>query len=89
MIIEIGLIAVGVPFGVLLRNKESLKGNLLKAFTLIVYALLFFFGLKVGSNDHIISNLDVIGIRSLLMSLALLAGSVLAGVLIKKYLKIN
>ncbi len=84
---EIGLIAVGVPFGVLLRKHESLKANLLNAFTLIVYALLFFFGLKVGSNEDIMTKLDIIGIRSLLMSLALLTGSVICGIFIKRFLK--
>ncbi len=87
MIIEIGLIAVGVPFGILLRKKENLKNNLLTAFTLIVYALLFFFGLKVGSNEDVMNNLDEIGLHSLIISLALIAGSIVSGILIKKYLK--
>ncbi len=87
MILEIGLIAVGVPFGLLLRGYENFKSVMLKAFTIIVYALLFFFGLKVGANDTIMNNLHIVGIRSLLLSFAIILGSIIAGICIKKFLK--
>ena len=87
MFLEIGIIVAAVPVGLALKKNEKVKSYVSKGLNLIVYVLLFFFGLKVGANENIMQNLDLLGFRALILSIAVIAGSIIAGIIIKKYLK--
>ncbi len=77
MLIVVGIMFLGVAIGYLLRGKMKL-GAVSKAITYAIYVLLFLLGVSVGINPQIISNLTTLGVEALIITLAALAGSVLA-----------
>lgn len=77
MLIVIGLMFLGVVIGYLLRGKMKF-GGISKTITYVIYVLLFLLGVSVGVNPQIISNLTTLGAEAMVITLAALAGSVLA-----------
>lgn len=87
MILEIGIIAAGVPFGFFLRKKEKFKTVVGHLCTYSVYALLFFLGLEIGSNEEIMQQIEFIGFKALILSLTITGASLIAGIYVHKRLK--
>ena len=77
----------GVALGYLARKVEWVK-FLPKGITYTIWLLLFFFGMQVGGNDQLISNLDSLGFKALLISVAgVLGSSLVAWILSRSILK--
>ncbi len=57
-----------------------------KATLYIIYALLFFMGLSVGSKPEIMKNLTEIGIKALMISLFAIAGSVFTAFFLYRFI---
>ncbi|MFI3315203.1 MAG: LysO family transporter [Rikenellaceae bacterium] len=77
MLTVVGIMLVGIGLGYLFRGK---KLSFIPKVTMVsIYLLLFFLGVSVGSNPEIMDNLDTIGLDGLIITLAALAGSLLAG----------
>ena len=79
----IGIIVFGVIIGILLRQKLSVV-VVSKVITSIIYLLLLILGIAVGANEEIISNLDTLGYKALVITLGSLLGSCLFALLIFK-----
>ena len=79
----IGIIVFGVIIGILLRQKLSIV-VVSKFITSIIYLLLLILGIAVGANEEIISNLDTLGYKALVITLGSLLGSCLFALLIFK-----
>jgi uncharacterized membrane protein YbjE (DUF340 family) len=56
-----------------------------KATMYIIYALLFFMGLSVGTKPEIIQNLAVIGFDALLIAVFAIGGSILTAFFLYRY----
>ena len=67
----------GIAIGYLTR-KISWLGYLQKSITYTIWLLLFFFGLQVGANELVVSNLDVLGLKALAIAAAGSLGSCIA-----------
>ena len=76
------ILIVSIFIGILFRNKNSFKpsGKIAGATVLL---LLFVFGISIGANSYIIENISALGIQSLLLAMAGIAGSVTAVVIIR------
>lgn len=72
----IGIMLTGMLIGYLLRSKRLLW--IQKVITLLIWLLLFLLGIDVGGNGRIINSLDTIGAEAFVITLAAVAGSVLA-----------
>ena len=72
----IGIMFTGMLIGYLLRSKRLLW--IQKVITLLIWLLLFLLGIDVGGNRKIINSLDTIGTEAFTITLAAVAGSVLA-----------
>lgn len=70
-----------ILLGYLLRKKEipNLPGW---ALSIIVWSLLFFFGIVLGTNKELVSNLDIYGLKALIIAIAGIAGSIAATLLL-------
>lgn len=77
MLTVILIMTAGFAAGYVLRKKEHIIRWVNKSTLWVIFVLLFFMGISVGSNADIMKNLDTIGLRGLQLSLAALAGSVL------------
>lgn len=77
MIYLILTMAAGILLGFLARKNRHLS-HIGKAISLTIYVMLFFLGVKIGSDDLILSNLSVLGLQALVLAIAGIAGSVLA-----------
>lgn len=67
----------GIALGYLIRKAEWVK-FLPKGITYTIWLLLFFFGVQVGGNELVVSNLDSLGLKALLISIAGVLGSSVA-----------
>ena len=77
MIYLILTMAAGILLGFLARKNRHLS-HLGKAISLTIYVMLFFLGVKIGSDDMILSNLSDLGLQALVLAIAGITGSVLA-----------
>ena len=64
----------GVVLGYLVRKADWVR-SLSKGITYTIWLLLFFFGLQVGGNEQLVSNLDSLGLKALIISVAGVLGS--------------
>lgn len=73
----------GAGIGYLLRN-AGLHSRIGKAVSATIYIMLFFLGVKIGTNQEIIRNLSGIGLQALLLAVAGITGSILFSVIVYK-----
>jgi uncharacterized membrane protein YbjE (DUF340 family) len=78
------IMAAGIAFGALARNKKKLIKANNKSIIWIIFLLLFFMGVSVGKNGDIMNNLDTIGLRGLQLAFVAVLGSVLLSWIIYK-----
>ncbi|MGM9775015.1 MAG: LysO family transporter [Candidatus Egerieousia sp.] len=84
MLIALGIMILGVIIGRLFRKKIKFSVSLV--ILISCCALLFAMGLKVGLDDHIMGNLSSLGVVSLLLALAAMAGSIILAVVFSKWM---
>ena len=67
----------GIALGYLFRKVKVLQ-MLPKSISWTIWLLLFFFGLQVGANEQVVSNLDTLGLKALVIAVAGSLGSCVA-----------
>lgn len=72
----IGLMLCGLLTGYLFRKRKL--NFISRVITLLIWILLFLLGTEVGRNQMIIEGLHSLGLEALIITLAAVAGSVLA-----------
>ncbi len=82
MLVSIGMIIVSLLAGLLFglwkkRFSDREKKAVSTAMTCMVIVLIFAMGVKTGLNQGVMDNLGVYGIKSLLLALGAIAGSLL------------
>ena len=75
----------GIALGYLLRQVKALQ-YLQRTISWTIYLLLFFFGLQVGANELVVSNLDTLGLKALLIAVAGSLGSSVAAWVLYRFL---
>ncbi|MCF8377926.1 MAG: lysine exporter LysO family protein [Bacteroidales bacterium] len=75
---------IGAGFGFVLSNFRNFNSISEKSTSYIIYILLFFMGLGVGTNKEIMDNFQSIGLQSLIISLFSIAGSVVVSAIVFK-----
>lgn len=84
MLLLLSVLFVGIILGYILRKKKI--ENKIDIFTTIsIYALLFFIGISVGSNETIVNNLDKIGLNALILTIAAVLGSIFTSFFVYKF----
>ena len=84
-----GMMILGYIIGAKCRNiKEKLSrvGTLL---FIAIFSLVFIMGVRMGSNEEVVSNLGSIGVDAFFMTVVILAGSVIAVIVTRKLLRID
>ena len=76
MIYLIMTMAAGIAFGFLARRDRRLT-HIGKAISVTIYVMLFFLGVKIGSDKNILANLSTLGLQAFLLAFAGAMGSVL------------
>jgi uncharacterized membrane protein YbjE (DUF340 family) len=77
MIIVAAIMFCGILAGYLMRERKQLI-LLNSRFTMwVIYMLLFFLGLSIGTNKSIMNHLHSLGLMALLITVAAVAGSVI------------
>lgn len=76
MVTVLILFAIGILIGRLLQNKEQIKRPLSTVSLIAILALLFYLGLSISSNPDILARIKEIGIVSLSIAVASVAGSI-------------
>jgi uncharacterized membrane protein YbjE (DUF340 family) len=71
------LLLVGMLIGFLLRAKKIFAQSVDIIINILIYILLLFLGISMGSNKLIVKNIGSIGINAFVLSLASIVGSVL------------
>lgn len=78
MFIVLTLMTVGIALGYLLQKRIQIIKFVDPSINIAIYALLFLLGVSVGTNQTIVSNLDTLGVKALL----LMAGGVIGSVVL-------
>lgn len=93
MIFLLILIIAAVMGGIIGRQFFKKKNKEIKGYGLIqsvtVFVLVFFMGMKIGSDDRILDSIEDIGISAVVVTIATMAGSMLAVFLLRKLLGMN
>lgn len=84
----LGLLALGYGVGSKLRKpaRPSWPG---KAIMLVVMALVFMMGLRIGMDDGIVGSLGQLGFKAVVITAAALAGSIGVAYLLRIMLKLD
>ena len=84
----------GMALGILLRRggvRPSILGKLMpvvsRGIMVLIYLLLFLFGIRLGADRDVVSNLSTLGWQSLLLCVAAMAGSILFTVITERILR--
>ncbi|MDA3890142.1 MAG: LysO family transporter [Salinivirgaceae bacterium] len=77
MLTVILIMLAGIVLGYFLRSKPQLIKVLNKSTIWVIFILLLFMGVSVGSNSEVVNNLDTIGLRGLQLAIVTILGSVL------------
>lgn len=85
MLLPISLIFAGILLGILLR-RTAIPGIAGRIFTPVVVLLLFAMGCAIGRNRTVMDNLPRLGLDAFILATASVAGSVIAVLLISRYL---
>ena len=78
---------VGVLAGFILKKNKKLIYLADNFVIYIVYLLIFFLGISVGSNTKILDNLSNLGLTAFIISLFALMGTLVFSYLLKKIFK--
>lgn len=77
MLIIILLLILGGLCGFLLRRQEIIIKYVNILTNLVIWLLLLFLGISVGSNEKIIKNIKIIGLNAVIISVGAVIGSVI------------
>lgn len=89
MLMEVGLIAAGIPVGWLLRKHEKAQQVVAASLTWTVRIMLFLLGFALGGNAELLAQISSLGLRALVISLLAVAGSMFLGRLISRSLNMD
>lgn len=89
MLLEMGLIAAGIPAGWLLRRNEKAKILVSRALTWAVWALLFMLGLALGSDSALLEQINHLGVRAAVISTLSVAGCLVFARLLGRRLNLD
>lgn len=78
IVLIIASLFAGVAFGLLKKNFPAReKKAIALSMTGMVFALIFLMGIKTGINHAVMAGLGIYGIKSLLLALGAIAGSII------------
>ena len=72
------LLIASAGVGYMLRRNSSLRKALSRTTSITIFILLFMFGLSIGSNESILSNIHKDGVKAVAIALLGIAGSIAA-----------
>ena len=75
---------MGIAAGFLLRRLR-ISAHIGKAISVTIYVMLFFLGVKIGTNEQILRNFSTLGLQALLLAVAGAAGSIAAASLVYRF----
>lgn len=77
MIELLAIMFLGMVLGYFLRNHSKFINMSNKLGIIIIYLLLFVLGISVGLNETVISKIDTIGLKALIITIGSLMGSLI------------
>ncbi|PID29539.1 MAG: DUF340 domain-containing protein [Candidatus Cloacimonadota bacterium] len=86
MLSVIVIVSVGMILGFILREKTKVFVINEKLVMYAIYLLLLFLGISVGSNEKIMSNLDMIGIKVITITVGAVTGSIIFSWILFNYM---
>ena len=86
LILYLSLCLVGYFLGAYLKKRNIILKGASVLQTIALVALVFVMGARIGSEDEIVRSLDTIGLKALVITLFIFAGTVLAAFITRKLL---
>ncbi len=77
---------IGIVIGALFHKKTTFIKLSERVIIYAIWLLLLLFGISVGSNKLIMSNIGTLGVQALLLSLSAMAGSIFLSYFLYKFL---
>ncbi|MCG8472750.1 MAG: lysine exporter LysO family protein [Desulfobacterales bacterium] len=76
MVEILGIMALGMVLGFLLRRVETLFAVIDRIVMAVIFLLLFVLGISVGLNETVVSSIHKIGVDALVLTAGAIAGSI-------------
>lgn len=89
LVLYLGITFVGFVIGSKFRNKKEAFGWTSKVQMVALIILVLVMGMRMGSNEEVISNLSTIGVSAFIMTVVIICCSILAIFLARKVLRID
>ncbi len=86
LILYLSLCLVGYFLGAYLRKRNIVIKGASVLQTIALVALVFVMGARIGSEDEIVRSLDTIGLKAFVITMFIMAGTVLAAFIVRKLL---
>ena len=86
LILYLSLCVLGYFLGAYLKKRNIVLKGASVLQTIALVALVFVMGARIGSEDEIVRSLDTIGLKALVITLFILAGTVLTAFVVRKLL---
>lgn len=77
MLTVVAIMASGILLGYLVRNIRTIVNAVDKLTIWSIYLLLLLLGVSIGTNETIVKNLPILGVKALLITLGGIFGSVI------------
>ena len=89
LVLYLGMAALGILVSWKLKPGEKVLSLSQKTQTIALIVVIFAMGMKIGSDEQVISSLHTIGLKSLLMTAGIFIGCVFFVHLGRRFLKID
>lgn len=86
LVLYLSIVVIGYFIGASLRKRNIVLKYAGKIQTLALIALVFLMGSRIGAEDEIVRSLDTIGLKALLITLMIIAGTVITAFVARKLL---
>lgn len=86
MWIILGILALGALLGFVFRRRNWFH-HIDQTISYTIYAMLFLFGITIGQNREVISNIGEFGLQALFLAVMGILGSVLVGWMLVRILQ--
>lgn len=89
LILYLGMAASGYFTGARFIDKNKEHKWISKVTLVTLMVLIFTMGARMGSDDRVISTLQIIGLKALVITIFTFVGSILACIIVRKLMKID
>lgn len=89
LVLYVGITVIGYLAGAIIRRMGKKADWASPALTCVATVVVFTMGLRIGANDEVVSNLNVVGLQALILVISALVGTTLCLTVVRRIMGMN